>query len=164
MQAKARDDQALVKTLPSSRVGAQDIHLSKKVDNRFWNDKEPLVARQLSPLGGIETLSTSRPQNLALGGFYLFLSIWFFCWDLFHLTSWNTQSSLRDKNTQLLWTARFDISGYCQHYTYIATTVHTTLPPLLKHVNTANIANSVHTLPPLLKHARIANTVHCHHC
>ena len=67
MQAKARDDQALVKTLPSSRVGAQDIHLSKKVDNRFWNDKEPLVARQLSPLGGIETLSTSRPQKPCFG-------------------------------------------------------------------------------------------------
>ena len=64
MQAKARDDQAFVKTLPSSRVGAQNIG---QESNRFWNDKEPLVARQLSPLGGIETLSTSRPQKPCFG-------------------------------------------------------------------------------------------------
>ena len=163
MQAKARDDQAFVKTLPSSRVGAQNIYLGKKVID-FGMTKNPWWPVNFLHWVGLRLFQLHAHKNLALGGLYLFLSIWFFCWDLFHFTSWNTQSSLRDKNTQLLWTARFDISGHCQHYTYIATTVHTTLPPLLKHVNTANIANSVHTLPPLLKHARIANTVHCHHC
>ena len=77
MQAKARDDQALVKTLPSSRVGAQDIYLDKKVID-FGMTKNPWWPVNFLHWVGLRLFQLHAHKNLALGGLYLLLSIRFF--------------------------------------------------------------------------------------
>ena len=81
-----RDDQALVKTLPSSRVGAQNIYLDKKVID-FGMTKNPWWPVNFLHWVGLRLFQLHAHKNLALGGFYLLLSIRFFCGNLFHFTS-----------------------------------------------------------------------------
>ena len=139
MQTKARDDQVIVKNLiPLSPVGAQHIYLGKKVID-FGMTKNPWWPVNFLHWVGLRLFQLHAHKNLALGGLYLLLSHRFFCGNLFHFTSWNTQSTLRDKNlyseknTQLKWTMVrfflinrcFDRSGHYQQCTYIANIANT---------------------------------------
>ena len=58
-----------------------------KKSHKYWDDKETTVTpHQLSLLGGIETLSTSRPQKPHFGRILSFP----ICRIYFNFTSWNT--------------------------------------------------------------------------
>ena len=61
--------------------------LPPQKSHKYWDDKETTVTpHQLSLLGGIETLSTSRPQKPHFGRILSFP----ICRIYFNFTSWNT--------------------------------------------------------------------------